>query len=71
MGSYTGRGQGPGGSISYADVATTMELCEPDVAEQERPIPDGARHGGGLLDRGLDDVVGRRGGAFLMSLVAP
>ena len=34
MGSYTVEGSGPVGSISFADIATTMKLCEPDVAEQ-------------------------------------
>ena len=38
MGSYTVEGSGPVGSISFADIATTMKLCEPDVAEQERVI---------------------------------
>ena len=71
MGSYTVEGSGPVGSISFADIATTMKLCEPDVAEQERVILMALDTAAGYSIEGSTMSLADAGGAFLMSLVGP
>jgi heat shock protein HslJ len=56
------------GSISFSEIATTMKLCEPDVATQEQAIVAALDQATSYSIEGSTMTLAAGGGSFLLSL---
>jgi heat shock protein HslJ len=56
------------GSISFSEIATTMKLCEPEVATQEQAILASLDEATSYSIEGSTMTLAADGGSFLLSL---